>query len=58
MQDKAKRNEKIAEYRAKGYTLRAIAGIFHISPNAVWKILKRQEASVVVVTRVLRGKEN
>lgn len=43
LKDKRERNKKIMEYRAKGYTLRAIAGVFHITQSAVWKIVKRLE---------------
>jgi DNA-binding CsgD family transcriptional regulator len=40
--DKKKRNARIMEYRAKGYTLRAIAGVFHISAERVHAIIKRE----------------
>jgi len=42
LKDKQARNRKIMEYRSNGYTLRAIAGIFHISVAMVWKIVNRE----------------
>jgi len=35
------RDKKIMEYRQKGYSLKQIAGIFHLSRQRVWKIEKK-----------------
>jgi len=43
LKDKQARNKKVVEYRRNGYTLRAIAGIFHISVAMVWKIISREK---------------
>jgi transposase len=42
MKDKRARNERIMAYHKEGYTLRAIAGIFHTSVTTIWKIVKRE----------------
>jgi len=43
LKDKRKRNEKLMSYHYRGYTQRAIAGIFHISQAMVWKIINREK---------------
>lgn len=41
LRDKKIRNLKIIDYYKKGYTMRAIAGKFHISPARVCKIINK-----------------
>jgi len=41
IKDKQARNLKILAYRENGYTMRAIAGIFHISTAMVCRIIHR-----------------
>lgn len=42
LKDKRERNKKVWGYYQQGYTMRAIAGIFHISHVMVCKIIKRE----------------
>jgi len=44
LKDKQARNQKIMKYHEDGYTLKAIAGVFHISTTMVWKIVNREKA--------------
>ena len=42
---KTKRNLKIMEYVAKGYSFESIAGIFHITKSRVSQIVSREIAN-------------
>ena len=42
-----RREKKILEYRKKGYSLNQIAGIFHLSKQRIWQIVKTTDSKAL-----------
>ena len=42
-----RREKKILEYQKKGYSLNQIAGIFHLSKQRIWQIIKAADSKAL-----------